>query len=60
MFHQIGSKIKFQRNTNGSIVEAEVTGRNWWGDRVSSYVVRIDCMDITVNAESMKSEVSWF
>lgn len=60
MVHEIGSKITFQRNTTGEMVEAEVDGRNWWGDQLLSYTVRIDCMDITVNADSMKSEVSWF
>lgn len=60
MVHEIGSNIKFERNINGEMVEAEVTGRNWWGDRVLSYVVRVDGIDISVNANSMKSEFSWF
>lgn len=60
MIYEIGDKIKFNRNANSNVVESEVTGRNWFGDRLISYIVRIDHMDITVNAESMKSEFSWY
>ena len=60
MVYEIGDKISFVRNTTGETVQAEVTGRNWWFERVLSYVVRIDGVDILVNAESMKSEFSWY
>jgi len=60
MVYEIGSKISFQRNTNGEMVEAEVVGRNWWGGRILSYIVRPDGMDISVNANTMKSEYPWF
>ena len=37
--------------SDDSVRECKITGRNWWGEKFISYIVRVNRMDLTVNED---------
>lgn len=58
MIKNIGDKITVTF-ASGTVLETEVTGRNWFFENLSSYIVRVKGNDYTVNPDNMKIQQSW-
>jgi len=37
--------------SNNSTQDCKITGRNWWGDKFVSYIIRLNNQDLTVNID---------
>jgi len=56
--HEIGDTIKitFQDKTSTKV---KITGRNWWGENLVSYIIRHNYNDYTVDPENLHIQQSW-
>lgn len=58
MTYEINDPITFTTST-GKTYDGIVEGRNWWGESVSSYIVKVGYETVPVNAKSLKCEILW-